>query len=273
MRKLFSKFFTREFIDIIFIPIIAALSSYIVSVVQDTLSFGDVLLIFIAVLILISVMHVIALKTTTRNIDNLLRDRAYEICKEAYQRAKNELDSSVCEISAHAISKYGEKRKENELLGEKFFSIEKLREIESSGVWGRQKISSIWCLTSTIKYLATDFSDAVQENLSRGIKYTYFYEDNQDNADYLQIAEKMFGSAVAYIKIPPEQFWILVDDFDFTVYNLEKNASDEISQICVMSTAAYIEGSPYHVIASSALAHRISRVLTSLQENYVNGFA
>lgn len=180
MRKLFSKFFTREFIDIIFIPIIAALSSYIVSVVQDTLSFGDVLLIFIAVLILISVMHVIALKTTTRNIDNLLRDRAYEICKEAYQRAKNELDSSVCEISAHAISKYEEKRKENELLGEKFFSIEKLREIESSGVWGRQKISSIWCLTSTLKYLATDFSDAVQENLSRGIKYTYFYEDNQD---------------------------------------------------------------------------------------------
>ena len=71
MRKLFSKFFTREFIDIIFIPIIAALSSYIVSVVQDTLSFGDVLLIFIAVLILISVMHVIALKTTTKNIDNL----------------------------------------------------------------------------------------------------------------------------------------------------------------------------------------------------------
>ena len=265
--KKFPKLFTKEFVELIFIPIIAVLSSYIVSVVQEPLSFLQVLTSFLAVLILVSIMHIIALRTTSRRIENILYDRAEEICRDAYQKAKQEIDSTLSDIGVAAITKYEEKRKENELLGERFFPIEKLEEIEKSGFWEGKRIISVLCLTSTLKYLEGEFGDIVDENLKKGIQYTYFYEDNESNADSINHIKKRFGSSVKYVKIPPEQFWILVDDFDFTIYQVEKDNSCGHEDICVMSTATLIEDSPYHVIASPALTQRISRVLSSLVES------
>lgn len=274
MKKRFPKLFTREFIEIIFIPIIAVLSSYIVSVVQAPLSFGQVLATFIAVLILVSVMHVIALKTSSKRIENILHERAEEICEKAYQKARGEIRNTLSDIGAEAIERYEEKRKESELLGEKFFSIDKLREIESSGFWEGRKIISVSCLTSTLKYLENEsinyhsFIDIVKQNLKKGIKYTYFYENNSANTDLrARLCHDEVLRNIEYIEIPSEQFLILVDDLDFTLYELE-GKDEHREEICVMSTAAYIERSPYHVIASQALTDRISRVLTSLKKQY-----
>lgn len=266
MKKKNFKIFTRDFVEIIFIPIIAILSSYVVSVVQESLSFWQVLAAFLAVLILVSIMHVIALRTASKLIENILYDRAEEICAEAYEKVKREIEFALSDIGALAITKYEEKRKENEMLGERFFPIERLEKIERSGFWDGKRILSVLCLTSTLKYLEEDFGDVVEENLKRGVQYTYFYEDNESNADRLNKVKNRFGAAVRYIKIPPEQFWILVDDFDFTIYQVEAENGSGHEDICVMSTATIIEESPYHVIASPALTQRISRVLSSLAE-------
>lgn len=271
MKKKNTKLFTAEFVEIILIPIIAVLSSYIVSVVQEPLSFWQVLSTFLAVLILVSIMHIIALRTTSRRIENILHDRAEEICRAAYQKAKQEIDSTLCDIGVSAITKYEEKRKENELLGERFFPIQKLEEIERSGFWDGKRIVSVKCLTSTLKYLENDehnFGNIVALNVKKGIKYTYFYEDNAFNSDIFSAMKAKFGDSVQYVKIPHEQFWILVDDFDFTIYEVETHDGNR-ENICIMSTATLIEGSPYHVIASPALTMRITNVLSSLTEKLV----
>ena len=186
----------------IIVPVLSIILNALVSDIQESSG----LLTLIVSLLFVAMLLTILLFFHSKMILNIssdiythdLQESVVAFSRELLQRIKTEQDISDSRIQDIGI-----------------IPEHKLAEIESTNIF-----EEIWVVSNDLSAEVGQYIDIVPNNLERGIKYKFFYQNtNQNSIRVAQLKRRNNYSTNAEYYPLSNDFFFIVTNLDFTIYN------------------------------------------------------
>ena len=210
MKKLLKSDLIKVIFPIIILPVSSTAIGLLISSANKEIGLTGVLLGILVVLIILLILCFSAY--------SFIKKIATDIVKNS---AKN--------IALEAIKSYEEKQKIAEVISSELLTLNDILDIEKSASYKDKKLIGVDIIASSFNYDLTDeygkkncFRDVVVQNIGKHIKYNFYVTDNAECIIYMNDLNSLCKNKLTWSVID-NRFFLLMKDFDFTIYTLEDN--------------------------------------------------
>lgn len=251
MRKLLNNDMFTKLFPVIILPVSTTIISLLISRVNREMGLVEIVLSILSVFIVLLILCVSA------NI--FMKKTAQDIIK-----------SSTTTIALEAIKIFEEKQRMSQVISEELLSLKDIYEIEKCANYQGKRLVQVDIIATSFNYDISDeygmrnqFRDIVVLNTNKDIVYNFYVTDNPESLIYATDLSKQCKKNIN-IFIIDKRFFLLMKDFDFSIYHLE-DESDFIDRVGFMSLSNLLNNGEvkhlYHVMMADAQVKSIISIL------------
>lgn len=186
----------------VIVPVLSIILNAIVSDIQDRNGILSLIISLVFVALILIIHYFFHSKVVIGLTDSYyyfkLQKGIVDFSKEYSKRL--ETKSDVYDASTHKVGIVPE---------------HELAKMESS-----QNFEEIWVISNDLSAEVGQYADIVPNNLKRGIKYKFFYQNTQQNAIRVeQVKRQNNNSPLAEYYCLRDDFFFIVTNLDFTIYD------------------------------------------------------